>query len=169
MKIEAINLPEYKGENFSVTKSQGKVTMYFGDNYIDNEDYYAEYMLGKCECPLSELFEGVGTESILICGLGMGLVPRLADILYNKVDVIDYDQELIDYISSNNILPSDVNVICADAYTYTPAQKYDIILLDLWWDANDISDEQKAMLKSNYNNYLKDDGKIVLPVTFNSL
>ena len=59
MKIEAINLPEYQGENFSVTKSQGKVTMYFGDNYIDNEDYYAEYMLGKCECPLSELFEGV--------------------------------------------------------------------------------------------------------------
>ena len=25
----------------------------------------------------------------------------------------------IDYISSKNILPSGVNVICADAYTYT--------------------------------------------------
>ena len=130
MKIESIKLSEYQGKYFSVTKSHGKATMHFGDNYIDNEDYYADYMLGKCECPVSEMFEGIGTDSILICGLGMGLVPLLAETLYGKVDVLDYNKELIDYISDRNILPSSVNVIFADAYTYTPTQKYDLILVD---------------------------------------
>jgi hypothetical protein len=169
MKIESIKLSEYQGKYFSVTKSHGKATMHFGDNYIDNEDYYADYMLGKCECPVSEMFEGIGTDSILICGLGMGLVPLLAETLYGKVDVLDYNKELIDYISDRNILPSSVNVIFADAYTYTPTQKYDLILVDLWWDSSDINDEQKATLQTNYGDYLNDNGKIVLPVTFNSL
>tara|TARA_R110002020_G_scaffold85438_1_gene210858 strand:+ start:15371 stop:15880 length:510 start_codon:yes stop_codon:yes gene_type:complete len=169
MKIEVLKLQQYEGKNFSVTKSQGQARMYFGDNYIDNEDYYADYMLGQCECPLSELFDGVGTNSILICGLGMGLVPLLANTLYKKVDVIDYDQELIDYAINREIIPVGVGLFNANAYTYTPSQKYDVILIDLWWDANDITDEEKDTLLSNYENYLNENGKIILPVTFNSL
>ena len=141
----------------------------FLDNYIDNEDYYADYMLGQCECPLSELFDGVGTNSILICGLGMGLVPLLANTLYKKVDVIDYDQELIDYAINREIIPVGVGLFNANAYTYTPSQKYDVILIDLWWDANDITDEEKDTLLSNYENYLNEGGKIILPITYNSL
>jgi hypothetical protein len=170
MKIEVLKLQQYEGENFSVTKSQGKATMHFGDNYIENEDYYADYMLGQCECPgISQLFDGVETNSILICGLGMGLVPLLANTLYKKVDVIDNDQELIDYAINREIIPVGVGLFYADAYTYTPSQKYDVILVDLWWDADDISDEEKDMLLSNYENYLNEGGKIILPVTLNSL
>ena len=39
MKIEVLKLQQYEGKNFSVTKSQGKARMYFGDNFIDNEGY----------------------------------------------------------------------------------------------------------------------------------
>jgi len=170
MKVETLKLQEYEGKNFTVTKYQGKATMTFGEGeVIHNEDYYADYMLGQCECPLSELFDGVGTNSILICGLGMGLVPLLANTLYKKVDVIDYDQELIDYAINREIIPVGVGLFNADAYTYTPSQKYDVILIDLWWDANDITDEQKSLLKSNYKDYLNDNGRIILPVTFNYL
>ena len=33
----------------------------------------------------------------------------------------------------------------------------------------EISEEEKQILKSNYNDYLNENGKIILPVTFNSL
>lgn len=169
MKIEVLKLQQYEGKNFSVTKSQGKARMYFGDNYIDNEDYYADYMLGLCDCSWSELFDDLATNSILICGLGMGLIPNKANTLYRKVDVIDNDQELIDYAINREIIPVGVGLFYADAYTYTPSQKYDVILVDLWWDANDITDEEKNILLSNYENYLNEGGKIILPITYNSL
>ena len=99
----------------------------------------------------------------------MGLIPNKANTLYRKVDVIDNDQELIDYAINREIIPVGVGLFYADAYTYTPSQKYDVILVDLWWDANDITDEEKNILLSNYENYLNEGGKIILPITYNSL
>ena len=70
--------------------------------------------------------------------------------------------------SSLEIIPVGVGLFYANAYTYTPSQKYDVILVDLW-DANDITDEEKNILLSNYENYLNEGGKIILPITYNSL
>ena len=52
----------------------------------------------------------------------------------------------------------------SDAYSYTPDKKYDLILIDLWWDKADITQQNETDLKNNYNSHLESNGKIVLPV-----
>jgi len=70
-----------------------------------------------------------------------------------------FDQKYSKYFFNKFISVSDISNL----------SQYDLILVDLWWDSSDISDEQKATLQNNYGEYLNDNGKIVLPVTFNSL
>ena len=61
-----------------------------------------------------------------------------------------------------------INVIKDDAYTHTPDKKYDLILIDLWWGHEDITDEIVSNLENNYKNYLEEGGKIIIPMLFKS-
>ena len=79
-------------------------------------------------------------DKILIGGLGLGLLPQYAKEVKNcsVIDVIENNQELIDYV---DYLESPINVIKGDALSYTPSKKYDLILIDLWWKEEDITQE----------------------------
>jgi len=77
------------------------------------------------------------------------------------VDVVDNNQELIDYV---DYLHEDIAIIKHDAFTYKPNKKYDLVLVDLWWGHENITEDIISSLKDNYESYLEDNGKILIPV-----
>ena len=93
----------------------------------------------------------------------MGLVAEYlrTEKSCSVIDVIENNQELIDYI---DFLESPINIIKGDALSYTPDKKYDLILMDLWWSTDNITQEIQDNIKSNYSSHLESGGKILLPI-----
>ena len=63
----------------------------------------------------------------------------------------------------------DINIIEGDMYTYNSDKKYDLIIVDLWWYENEITDQNKSDLLSNWSDNLNTGGKIILPLVLLSL
>jgi len=166
MKIEESKIEEYSGVSFSVTKTDGVSKIDFGDDkWIENVEHYGKVVLGDCvPCKkIKALYDGFSFDKILIGGLGLGLLPEYARSVKNcsVIDVVENNQELIGYI---DFLDSPINIIKGDALSYTPDKKYDLILIDLWWNEENVTQEIQDNIKNNYNSYLETGGKIVLPI-----
>ena len=177
--IQESLITEYSGTTFSVTKVDGVSKLTFADNsdnYIENREHYGKifmgdgpqvdpdnfYILGSVKH--KRIFEGIPNyTNVLVLGLGLGLLPQY--IKENKsfvqvIDVVDNNQELIDYV---DFIDSSINVINADAYTYTPDKMYDLIIADLWWD-NQITIAQKDSLNEHYEPHINYNGRIYYPI-----
>ncbi len=169
MKIEESKLKEHTGSSFAIKKTDGISKIIFSEKqwYI-NEDNYAEAFLGKCESckKVNKLYEGLSYDKVLVCGLGLGLIPQYLKIQENcsVVDVVDNNNELITWINSEGFLDDDINIIEGDVLTYTPDKKYDLILIDVWWDGSEITEDIKNTLKNNYLSHLNNGGKLLLPI-----
>jgi len=166
MKIQESKIKEHSGTSFSVTKTDGVSKIDFGDEkWIKNVDHYGKVFLGDCDpCKkLKALYDGFTFDKVLIGGLGLGLLPQYAKEVKNcsVIDVIENNQELIDYI---DYLESPINIIKGDALSYTPNKKYDLILIDLWWIEENVTQEIQDNIKNNYNSYLENNGKIIIPL-----
>jgi len=166
MKIQEELIKEYNGETFVVTKIDGvsKMTFTSGD-WIENKEYYGRILLGDCDnCgSTSKLYENFYFDKVLIVGLGMGLLPNYAKEVKNcnVVDVIEKNNELIEYV---DYLDSSIKITQADAFDYVPDKKYDLILIDIWWGHEDITEEIISKLHDNYKIYLENNGRILIPV-----
>tara|TARA_B100001113_G_scaffold50034_1_gene36357 strand:- start:2797 stop:3318 length:522 start_codon:yes stop_codon:yes gene_type:complete len=170
MKIQENKIKEHNGTSFSITKKDGISILRFSDECsIDNIEDYATIMLGECtNCEkVKELYEDFTYDKVLVLGLGLGLVPETLKVEKgcSVVDVIDNNQELIDYV---DFIDESINVIKHDALTYTPDKKYDFILVDLWWGHEDITQEVIDNIENNYKPYLEDNGKILIPILYKS-
>ena len=170
MKIQENKIQEHTGTSFSVVKIDGVSVLKFNDeSTIDNVEYYSTIMLGDCtNCEkIKELYKDFTYDKVLVLGLGLGLVPETLKIEKecSVVDVVDNNQELIDYV---DFIDESINIIKDDAYTYKPNKKYDLILVDLWWGHEDITDEIVTNIENNYKNYLEENGKIIIPILFKS-
>ena len=174
----------YNGTTFKVQMNNGSWFLKFKNangNYdvlnndpieIENEETYAKVMLGECDpcgdasTSVKNIFDGFSYDKVLVGGLGLGLLPEYLKTVKNcsVVDVVENNNELITYTNNNKHLNENINIIEGDAYSYTPDKKYDLILIDLWWDKADITQQNETDLKNNYNSYLESNGKIVLPV-----
>jgi hypothetical protein len=166
VKIEESKINVHSGTSFNVTKTDGVSKIDFGDNkWIENADYYGKVLLGDCEecTEVTALYDGFSFDKILIGGLGLGLLPEYARSIKNcnVIDVVENNQELIDYI---DFLDSPINIIKGDALSYTPDKKYDLILMDLWWEEGDVTQQIQDNIKSNYNSHLETNGKILIPL-----
>ena len=166
MKIEESKIKEHSGVSFSVTKTEGISKIDFGDGKcIENIDHYGKVFLGDCDpcTKIKALYDGFTFDKILIGGLGLGLLPQYAKAIKNcsVIDVVENNQELIDYI---DYLESPISIIKGDALLYTPNKKYDLILIDLWWEEKDITQEIQDNIKNNYSSYLEANGKILIPL-----
>tara|TARA_R100000008_G_C3578387_1_gene166734 strand:+ start:1321 stop:1836 length:516 start_codon:yes stop_codon:yes gene_type:complete len=166
MKIVESKITEYSGTSFNVTKTNGVSKIDFGDGkWIENADYYGKVFLGDCaECTeINALYNSFSFDKILIGGLGLGLLPEYARSVKScsVIDVIENNQELIDYI---DFLDSPINIIKGDALSYTPDKKYDLILIDLWWKEDEVTQQIQDDIKSNYNSHLETNGKILIPL-----
>ena len=170
MKIQENKIQEHNGSSFSVKKVEGVAVLSFNDRcVIDNIENYATIILGQCvNCKkLNELYKDFTYDKVLVLGLGLGLVPETLKVEKgcSVVDVVDNNQELIDYV---DFIDESINVIKHDALTYTPSKKYDFILVDLWWGHENITQEIIDNIENNYKPYLEDNGKILIPILFKS-
>ncbi len=162
------NIPLITATNFSVVDVDGKKEITWGDGKIlDNSDLYPEYLLGECDTcdndknnTLKSIFD-FSYNSVLVGGLGLGLIPQYLHTQGKSVDVVEIDSELIDYV---DFIDSSINVIEGDIYTYNTSNKYDLIIVDLWWEESEITDEMKSNILSNWSDNINPGGKIILPV-----
>ena len=166
MKIDENKIKEHSGTSFNVTKTNGVSKIDFGNGKsIENVDYYGKVFLGDCDpCKkIKALYNDFTFDKVLIGGLGLGLLPQYAKEVKNcsVIDVIENNQELIDYV---DYLESPINIIKGDALSYTPSKKYDLILIDLWWKEENVTQEIQDSIKSNYSSHLENNGKILIPL-----
>jgi len=175
------NISAHTGTNFVVEKLTRK-----DENMEDYTISRFKYVQDVLHCKFNheipaKLFAGDGAEccgwdvtaaqyndvtwgDILYLGLYLGKTP---DYIYkNKsvtsLDVIEDDQEIIDYVTW---IDNNITVIQGDEWTYTTSKKYDIIICDLWAMPSDITQAHKTSLLNNYTNNLKSGGKIIIPIS----
>ena len=172
MKILDSNIQDYVGTNFSVYKREdGVAIIEFNSTgfFVDNSEMYSEVLLGKCEtCNpfFKNSFNGFSYDTVLIVGLGLGLVPQeLSEVnKCSKIDVLEIDQEIIDYTISSGHLNSDINLIQGDIYNYTTTETYDLIIIDTIWYAHEMSNEDCELLKSRLLPNINTGGALYFPI-----
>ena len=172
MKILDSNIQDYIGTNFSVYKREGGETiMEFSEtsNIIENNEMYSKVLLGECgTCNpfFKNSFEGFTYDKVLIAGLGFGLIPQtLSEVnSCSKIDVVEIDQEVIDYNISSGHLNSDINLIQGDIYNYTTTETYDLIIIDTIWYEHEMSNEVYELLKNRLLPNINTGGALYIPV-----
>ena len=78
------------------------------------------------------------------------------------MDVVDNNRELIDHV---DWIDTSINVVEADAYSYSTDKKYDIIIDDLYWDESEVTQQDKQDLVDNYRDNVKVNGMIIMCIT----
>ena len=172
MKIPDNNIQDYVGTNFSVYKrEEGETIIKYNTSgdIIENNEMYSKVMLGKCEtCNpfFKNSFNGFSYDTVLIVGLGLGLVPQeLSEVnKCSKIDVLEIDQEIIDYTISSGHLNSDINLIQGDIYNYTTTETYDLIIIDTIWYEHEMTDEDYGLLKSRLLPNINTGGALYVPI-----
>ena len=170
MKIQENKIQEHEATSFKIEKVDDISVLTFSDKTsIDNVEYYATIMLGDCEnCDkVKELYKDFTYDKVLVLGLGLGLIPETLKVekQCSVVDDVENNKELIDYV---NFIDASINVIEHDAFTYTPTKKYDLILVDLWWGHEDITEEILNNIENNYKIHLEENGRILIPILYKS-
>ena len=172
MKILDSNIQDYIGTNFSVYKREGGETiMEFSEtsNIIENNEMYSKVLLGECgTCNpfFKNSFEGFTYDKVLIAGLGFGLIPQtLSEVnSCSKIDVVEIDQEVIDYNISSGHLNSDINLIQGDIYNYTTIETYDLIIIDTIWYEHEMTDENYELLENRLLPNINTGGALYVPI-----
>ena len=103
---------------------------------------------------------------MLVAGLGLGLLPLT---LYEEkncsiVDVVEISQENIDYIKNTNQLNPNINLIQGNIYSYDTTKQYDLIIIDIVWVPEDITENQWQSLVTKFTNNVNPNGAIYAPV-----
>jgi hypothetical protein len=159
MIFDTNKIPEVVKDSFSVERNGAVGTkMIFDEGDIDDGMVYVE---GFCGEILNNSFD-----SILMIGLGLGIVPQyIAENipLCTTIDCVENNVELIDWITQVEYLDDKINIIEGDCFSYIPTRQYDLILLDIWWDAN-LASAKKDELISKYSQYLNVEGNIYIPL-----
>ena len=172
MKILDSTIQDYTGTNFSVYKrEEGETIIKYNTSgdIIENNEMYSKVMLGKCETcnPFyKNSFEGFTYDKVLVVGLGLGLVPQeLSEVnKCSKIDVLEIDQEMIDYTISSGHLNSDINLIQGDIYNYTTTETYDLIIIDTIWYEHEMTDENYELLENRLLPNINTGGALYVPI-----
>jgi hypothetical protein len=101
-------------------------------------------------------------DSILISGLGLGILPLLCQNTTNIIDVIETEKEVIDIVKQIGHLKSNVTIFNESIYNFTPVRNYDIILFDHWMSY--ASEEEIEQLYDKFHIFLNQGGFITIPI-----
>jgi predicted RNA methylase len=121
---------------FSTLKKQTLDFVYKASNYI-----YPEHFSGD----------------VLYVGMGTCYLMKEQSSEVTSTSIIEFDPEVIEFNVDN--IQEDWQIIQEDAYTFETENKYDIIVLDIWYRPP--PKEEIFSLVDKYNNFLKQDGKIL--------
>jgi spermidine synthase len=115
----------------------------------------------------NSLFEQVAKGRVLIGGLGLGYaIMSLQDREdIESIDVLEINQDLIDWMPNKLPFNKKVNVIKADIFTFESNQKYDSIYMDIWFgytkNRKELMEEY-SFIRSKYSKMLDDASRLVL-------
>jgi hypothetical protein len=118
----------------------------------DNPNYILGYS--------SELLD-VEFDSILIGGLGLGVMSYVCQD-FAQVDVVEINQDVIDLATQLGHLNENVNIIHDDIFTFSVEKTYDIIVLDIWYEA--LSEETITLLEEKYIPFINEGGFLYIPI-----
>ena len=150
--LNGYSIKKYNNVNYiGLYNTEGKVMT------VDAPDYIIEYA--------PELLD-VEFNSILIGGLGIGVIPYVVQD-FAEVDVIENDQNIIDIVTQLNHLNENVTIINDDIFTFTATKTYDIIVLDIWYDA--LTEELSNQLIEKYLPFVNEGGFLYIPINARSL
>jgi len=119
---------------------------------VDNPYYILEFS--------SELLN-VEYDSILVGGLGLGVMPYVSQD-FAQVDVVEIDENVIDLAKQLGHLNENVNIIKDDIFTFSVEKTYDIIVLDIWYEA--LTEELSNQLIDNFLPFINEGGFLYIPI-----
>jgi len=131
----------YEGVNFTIENRCDDVLFYCKDGFY-SESRYLDFMIDK----LSGEYK-----TALVFGLGLGVIPQwLANDKGATVDVIEKDEELVQVVNILDYLSDNVSISVGDAFDYTQDKEYDLIVFDIWFDEEKITEEVQLELNKKY-------------------
>lgn len=178
--IDESLIPTHDGTNFEINKTDRHIDadttevvseLKYKTDVIHrfyNKEITAKIKAGDCNTcgggKIHDEYAGATWGDILVLGLGLGLLPEYIKInkSITSIDVIESDIEIINIVDWIN---SDINVINANEFSHTLSKQYDIIICDLWAEPDDVSQDHKTNLVNNYSSNLKSGGKIIIPIS----
>jgi hypothetical protein len=107
---------------------------------------------------------------VLIFGLGLGVIilPLLNDPSITKIDVVEIDLNMIDYVYEKRIKSLDINnkinIINQNVFNHTTTNTYDYILMDIWSEIKSNTNEEINFLINKFTPNLKENGKIQITI-----
>jgi spermidine synthase len=100
--------------------------------------------------------------------LGLLILPLLNDPSVTKIDIVEIDTNVIDYVYNKKIKPLDINnkinIINQNAFNFTTTNTYDYILIDIWSEKNQTAINDMNFLKDKFITNLNENGAIRLPL-----
>lgn len=131
----------YEGVNFTIENRCDDVLFYCKDGFY-SESRYLDFMVDK----LSGEYK-----TALVFGLGLGVIPQwLANDKGATVDVIEKDEELVQVVNILDYLSDNVSISVGDVFNYKQKKQYDLIVFDIWFDKEEISEEVQIKLNKRY-------------------
>ena len=150
--LNGYSIKKYNNVNYiGLYNPEGKVMT------VDAPDYIIEYT--------PELLD-VEFNSMLIGGLGIGVIPYVVQD-FAEVDVIENDQNIIDIVNQLGHLNENVNIINNDIFTFNIEKTYDIIVLDIWYEA--LTEDLSNQLIEKYLPFVNEGGFLYIPINARSL
>lgn len=155
--LEPIEIGGYKLE---VSESKNYLNLYNTEGKLMLDDL-SSYITGFTPELLDKEFN-----SILVGGLGLGLIPFVTQDFCEIVDVIENNINIIDINKELNALDSKVNIIQDDIFTFQPTKMYDVIVMDIWYTP--ISEDIVNSLNLIYSPFLNEGGFLYYPINATS-
>lgn len=105
-------------------------------------------------------------DSVLVGGLGLGLIPyHLKNNLnITDIDVVENNSGVVSIVNQLGYLNESVDIITADATSYSTVKTYDLIVMDLWWFDDETFINEKQAILNNYSSNLTANGKFYFPL-----
>lgn len=94
---------------------------------------------------------------VLYVGMGTCYLMKEQSSEITSTTILEIDPEIIDFNIDNT--QEGWQIVHEDAYTFETQSKYDIIVLDIWYHPTPA--EEILSLVNKYNNFLKQDGKVL--------
>jgi len=120
---------------------------------IDTVDMVTKFAKKLIDCDFN---------SILISGLGLGIIPYLCQEKTEIVDVVEIEDEVISIVNKLGHLKKNVRIFNEDINNFVPSIKYDIILFDHWMVST--TKKEIDLLNYKFSNFLNGTGFITVPV-----
>jgi hypothetical protein len=150
-----------ENEKYIIEKNQKKGLWQMRNKY---ENYYNILGIDSIEMVTGYAKKLLNIEfnSILISGLGMGVIPFICQEKCSIIDVVEIDSQVINITSEIGHLNQNVRIYNNDIYNFQPSINYDIILFDHWMQY--APENEMQILKLKYIDYCNPNGFITFPV-----